>query len=236
MTINDVWNWTLFVSNKYQSSAISASEFNTACQVVATELINVKIGLPEQYRPGAPFPNQAYDVTQKITDDLAPFINPNVPIAKNVNGYFPKPADYYAFSSLSYYYIVNSKNCNENPTSTERFIEMVTDGELRIRQGNSIIPPELEYPIARLTLAGFDVYPKQIKNVMLTYLKAPIPPVYGYDVINDEYVYNAATSTQLDFPETLHTEFAMRIVRYFGINIKDEELEKSALIRLQQGQ
>lgn len=235
MQVNEIFNWVTFVSNKYQSGAISADEINLAFKVVATELINVKIGIPEQYRPGAPFPNQAYDVTQKITDDLAPFINPNVPIARNNNGYFPKPTDYYAYSSLSYNYIVNSDNCNDNPTSTQRFIEMVTDGELRIRLGNSIIPPDLRYPIARLTLAGFDIYPKQIKNVMLTYLKAPVPPVYGYDVINDEYVYNPNTSTQLDFPATLHTEFAMRVVRYLGINLKDMELEKSALERLAAG-
>jgi len=235
VSINDVWLFVGFVANKVQSGGYSASEFNNACQVVAIELFNVKVGLPEEYKPGAPFPRQAYDVTQKITDDLAPFINPNVPIARNNNGYFPKPADYYAYSSLCYNYVVNSDNCNDNPTSIQRVIEMVTDGELRIRLENSIIPPDLRYPVARLTLAGFDIYPKQIKNVMLTYLKAPVPPVYGYDVINDEYVYNPNTSTQLDFPATLHTEFAMRVVRYLGINLRAMELEKSALERLAAG-
>ena len=236
MQINQIWDWVSYVANGYQSGKFNAVEFNTACQVVAIELFNVKAGLPEGFKPGAPYVGQQYGVNDKITDDLSPFINHHFIINKNAAGYFPKPANYYTFSSLSFNYIENSKICNAQPTSVQRFIKLMNDSEWRVRIGNSIIPPTVEYPIAKVTNQGFQVAPTNITQIFLTYLQAPVPPVYGYTIVNDEYIYDPLTSTQLDFPEVLHPEFAMRIVRYLGINLRDTDLEQLAEQRIISGQ
>jgi len=234
MDINQVFNFVTFVSNKYQSGGLSPDNFNLACNVVSRELFNKLYGVPEDYKPGSPYPAIAYDVTQKITDDLRNFIH-DATLLKNANGYFVLPADYAAFSSLSFNYVVNSQIPGQPPTSQVRFIEVVTDSELRIRTNNSVIPPEPKYPIAVYKDAGIKILPNIINNVTLTYLKFPVIPVFAYTVVNDEYIYDAANSVQSDFPDTLSSEFAMRIVRYLGINISDVELEQAALQRLAAG-
>lgn len=235
MNIGEVFSWLNFVSNKQQSGSISPDEFNLACKVVSRELFNVKVGLPEEYQVGAPYPRQAYDVTQKITDDLRNFIVPDVAIAK-VNGYFPLPNDYAAYSSISYKYKKNADECGTAPESIINYIEVVDDAELRVRLADNVIMPTLKYPIAAYNLNGLKVYPKEINSISLTYLKYPKVPVFDYTVVNDEYVYKPATSTQIDFPETLHSEFAMRIARYVGINLREGELYQAAQERLKTGQ
>lgn len=232
MTINDIFNFVSYVSNKYQAGNLSPDDFNLSCQVVSVELFNVKIGLPEAYKMGAPYPPQAYEVTQKIKDDMRNFVT-LVPIQVANTGYFPYPTDYAAFSALNFDYIVSNPN---GPTLVPRKIDVLTDGEFNERLENSIVGPTMKRPIAVYQSPGILVRPIQVKTINLVYLRYPVIPVFGYNVVNDEYIYDPLTSTQTDFPETLHSEFSMRIVRYLSINISDTELEQAALQRLGAGQ
>lgn len=234
MNIGNVFNWLSFLGNKYQSGSISPEEFNLACNVVSRELFNVKMGLPEAYQVGAPYAPQQYQISQKITDDLRNFIK-DVTINK-ASGYFAIPADYAAFSSLSYKYILNDPDCGGNPTQIINYIEVVPDAELRVRLADNVIAPSLKYPVATYREAGILVYPKEINRIDLTYLRFPTVPVFGYTVTNDEYIYNPATSTQIDFPETLHSEFAVRIARYVGVNLREEQLIATMQERIKTGE
>lgn len=233
MNISEIFDWVLFLGNKYQAGNINAVEFNLACKAVTVELFNVKVGLPELYQPGAPYPPQAWQVSQKITDDLQPFIKDAV-IDKS-SGYFPLPSDYAAFSSLSYKYVLNDPNGGQ-PYSEINYIDVVTDAELRVRLADNVIMPTLKYPVATYRSQGILLYPTDISRITLTYLRYPTTPVYGYTITNDEYIYDATTSTQTDFPVTLHSEFAMRVARYMGINIRETEFEQLIESRLSKGQ
>ena len=233
MTIADIFDWVNQNLNKTASGSFSPIEFNLACSVVSRELFNVKMGLPEEYQAGAPYPRQAYQVTQKITDDLRNFIKDT-----NINktfGYFTLPADYAAFSSLSYKYIVNSTTAGGNPSQIINYIDVVSDSEVRTRLADNVIMPTLKYPVATYRESGLLVYPKEITNIDLTYLRFPATPVFGYTIVNDAYVYDPATSTQVDFPDTLHAEFAMRVGRYFSISIRESELYAMVQERIKAG-
>lgn len=234
MNIGQIFSWVNQNLNKEQSGSFSPEEFNLACNVVSRELFNVKVGLPESYQPGAPYPPQAYQITQKITDDLRNFIK-DVNITKS-SGYFPLPADYAAFSSLSYNYVLNSIECGENPESEINFIDVVADAELRARLQDNVIMPTLKYPVASFKASGIQVYPKEINTLTLTYLRYPVVPVFAYTVVNDAYVYDAATSTQTDYPETLHPEFAMRVGKYFGITLRENDFYAMMQERIKTGQ
>jgi hypothetical protein len=234
VSINEIFEWVNFISDKKGSGSISPDEFNLACNVVSRELFNVKAGLPEEYQVGAPYARQQYQVSQKITDDIRNFVK-DTTISK-ANGYFAYPADYAAFSSLRYSYTLNSPDCGGDPISTKRLVEVVTDAEKSIREEDGILYPTLEYPIAVYKEPGIQVLPKEITQVLLTYLRFPVVPVFGYTVSQDEYVYNPTTSTQVDFPATLHPEFAVRICKYLAINIREDELYAMVEQRLAKGQ
>lgn len=231
MDINEVFQFVSWVSNKYQAANISADEFNLACKVVTRDLFNVKIGLPEAYQPGSPYPPQAYQVTQKITDDMRVFIK-DVSITK-ASGYFALPTDYAALSSVSYHYVLNQTG--GAPLSELRYIEVLTDAELRSRLEDNVLAPDLKYPVAAYRSEGLLVYPTTINKLTLTYLRYPAVPVFGFSVSNDEYIYDANTSTQIDFPETLHSEICARICRYFSINIREAEFYTMIQERINKG-
>lgn len=234
MSISEIFDLVSWVANKYQAGAsMSANEFNLACKAVNIELFNVKVGLPEAYQAGAPYPPQAWQVTQKITDDLQPFIKDAV-IDKS-QGFFALPTDYAAFSSLSYKYVLNDPNGGQ-PYSEINYIDVVTDAELRVRLADNVVMPTLKYPVATYRAQGILLYPIDINRITLTYLRYPVTPVFGYTVSNDEYIYDSTLSTQVEYPATLHTEFAMRIARYLGINIYDDQLLQSIQERLKTGQ
>lgn len=235
MNIGQIFSWLNFVSNKNASGSISPDEFNLACNVVSRELFNVKMGLPEEYQVGAPYPRQAYQITQKITDDLRNFIK-DAPITKDVSGYFLLPNDYAAFSSLSYLYSLNSEECGGTPESRINFIDCVDDSEFRARLEDNVIMPTLRYPVATYRESGILIKPDEINRITLTYLRYPVVPVFAYTVTSDEYVYDAANSTQVDFPETLHAEFSVRVARYVGVNLRENELYAMVQERIKSGQ
>jgi len=139
--VNDIYLWVNFLANKYQSGAISDAEFNYALDAVNLDLFKLKVGLPEEYQVNAPFARQAWQVSNKISDDMRYFVT-QVDINKNVGGIFPYPADYGAFSSMRYQRILNQL-C-DTPDVKTRTIELITDAELSERLDNTIIPPDYD--------------------------------------------------------------------------------------------
>jgi hypothetical protein len=230
MNVQEIFEWVNFVANKLQSGAVSPEQFNRGLQVVNIEIFNKKYGLPEDYRIEIAQPRVTYQRTQKIIDDTWHFVKP-VTINK-VGLVFPIPADYYAFSSLTYTYVKNrditDPCCFESqdlePDIQEQSVDIATDIEFKFRLNNNVTKPTFNNPMARYTLSGLEVRPIEINRINLTYLKKPNTPFRAFTVVNDESIYDPVGSTQIEFPETVHPEFCVRIAKYFGINLRDEEL------------
>lgn len=233
--VNDIYLWLNFLVNSYQSGKISDDEFNQVIANVNLDLFKLKVGLPEEYQVNAPFARQAWQVSNKISDDMRYFIT-EVAIPKNAAGIFPYPTNYGAFSSLRYTRILNN-NC-DTPDVKTRTIELVTDAELSERLDNTIVTPDYDYPVGAWYAAGWKVYPKQINNVDLTYLRLPTTPFrnFIYDPVTDLTQYNPIGSVQPDYPKTLWVDFAVMCAKYVGINLRETELYQMAQQRQLSGQ
>lgn len=234
MTVQELYEWVNFLANKQQSGEITDSNFNTALSVVNIELFRYETGMPESYQIGSPQPPVAWQLTNTISDDLRSFIV-NVPIQK-VNDFYAYPADYGVFSSMWFNYTMNSTNGGQ-PTYQKRWVEPVSDSELRLRLISTIKPPSNFYPIAAWYNNGFKVFPDNINRIELTYLKVPATPVRGFtQAANDQTIYDPTTSVQLEYPQTLHPNFAVRVARYYGVSIREEELYAWMQERKREGQ
>jgi len=233
--LNDIYLWVNFLSDSYQSRKVSDDEFNQIIDATNLDLWKLKVGLPEEYQMNAPFPRQAWQISNKISDDMRYFIT-EADITKNSSGIFPYPTDYGAFSSLRYTRILNN-NC-DTPDVKTRTIELVTDGELSERLDNTIIPPNFDYPVGAWYAAGWKVYPQIINDVRLTYLRLPTKPFrnYTFDPVTDLTNYDPIGSVQLDFPKTLWIDFAVMCVKYLSINIREADLYQMAQQRQLSGQ
>lgn len=236
MTINVFYKWINFMANKQQSGAVSPDEFNLCLEALSLEPLKIKLGLPEEYQIGVPFARQSYQVSQMITDDVRKFIK-EVVINKNSSGYFEIPNDYILFSSMKYTFVGMADDCQAGAFTETQTIESVTDGELPFRLSNSIVPPTLDYPICAFYSGGIKVFPKEISQVELTYVRKPVTPFRNYLVTsNDEEIFDPNGSIDFEYPEIMHNDIAVLIAKYFGINLKDADLVNFAQTRQITGQ
>jgi hypothetical protein len=108
--------------------------------------------------------------------------------------------------------------------SAEVGIEVVEAGEWPARIKSDIEHPSLEYPIVRLSGSNVEVRPSSISKTILHFLKAPTKPVWGYTYNGNRMVYNAASSTQLEWHKSAHNDIILRACSYLGIPTDNQSL------------
>lgn len=155
---------------------------------------------------------------------------------RSSDGYFKLPSDYEVFSSLLRPIFTNAPECDGTPTKIWRKVEVVTEGERVERLQSRLVYPTPKKPIGCFYQGGIFVDPEGVDRVRLAYLKLPKTPVRGYTVTNNQDIYNASTSVQFDWPEIVHPDFIMRVCRYIGINLREEELVRYMLERIKSGE
>lgn len=85
--------------------------------------------------------------------------------------------------------------------------------------------PTIRKPVLTQNAAGFMVIPKNIGFIVLDYFKVPRKAVFSYTVDgSDNIVYDPATSVQLEWPRTVKTEFLNRLLKKYGIYIREPYL------------
>lgn len=236
MTVDDIYKTVNFLANKHQSKAISPEEFNLALQLVNLEFFKEKYGLPEEYRPGVHLPRQAWQMTQKITDDLS-FLLLSASITIDADGMGTLPTNYVHHSSTAFKYVLNAEECGsgQQPGVCLVPIEVIMDDEWNTRLCDSIMEPTLRYPVMRFFGKTIEVAPKKLGTIEMKYLALPQTPERRFTFTNDDDVYDANLSTQLQWPEQTHPDFISRILVYVGINIREYDIVNFAQLRKQQG-
>ena len=68
----------------------------------------------------------------------------------------------------------------------------------------------------------YQIFPKDLGNVVFTYLRLPIPAVWGFTLVNGEPVYDATTSTDSEFPDECIQDIALKMASILGISVKDQ--------------
>jgi len=241
-TIFDIFTFINWRANKEQNGRVfTPDNFNLAGQFTDYELMKLKYGLPEQYRPGMPLPAQAWEITQEITDALVHLKvymggrdNPQLKV--DLNGFADKPIDYLHYSSLAY--VVINNNCSDGEeVETRSPIEVVRDGDWDLRVSNILKKPTFDNPICRINNNYIEFRPKKLGFVDFTYLRKPIPAVLGY-TINEETTnieYDPSTSTQPDWPEQMFNEYANILYSWLSVNIQSQINIQDAQLRKTQG-
>lgn len=226
MDIWDVYQAVLYKINKDQrGEAYSPDEFNRMLKLVNTDYFKLKYGLPEEYRPGSQLPRQAWQNSQKITDDLRNCVvhmgGPNPPLYVGADGYALLPADYIHQSTVY---------------SDYGDIEVLNDDDFSGRLFKSLKKPTLKHAICRVMGALLEFAPKTINSVNFTYLRMPKTAFLDYTIIADEPTYlpiggvhdgsvlppgTPSRTTQLEWSEQCHSDIVALMESYATDNLKD---------------
>lgn len=241
MNVNEILQYVNFRLNKEQSGrSMTEDQYNLILSVINIEYMKWKYGLPEEYQPGSPIPRQFWEATQKITDDMrwAKVKMGGQEGAKMMvdqNGIAQIPSDYLHYSSIWYTYSLNSKDCGTKPATKVYPIEVLFDSQVGDRISHPVKGPTLKYPFCCFYNNYIEFWPKEISSVDFTYIRVPRTPVYAYTVVNDEAVYNANGSVQLEWPVDCHADIANLIVSLASENLRDQFMKQVSEQRKERG-
>jgi hypothetical protein len=240
-TIWDIYQFVNFRLNKEQSGRVFTPEnFNLACSFADFELMKLKYGLPEQYRPGSPVPAQGWEITQEITDALSHLKvymggKNEAQLLIDKNGYANIPDNYLHYSAIAH--VDYDSNCSDEEQEEIRTpVEVVKDGDWDPRISDTLTKPDMEYPICRFNSGYIEFRPRKLGAVDFTYLRQPIPAVLGYTIdANYNIVYDELTSTQPDWPVQMYNELAVILYNWMAVNVQSQVNIQDAQQRKIQG-
>jgi hypothetical protein len=239
MNLGELKLYLNYVLNKEQrGGALTPSRFNSLLKRCNLKHFKKKIGLPEEYRIGQPLSRQAFELTQKLSDDIRPFVismdDFNGMLSVDSDGHSVIPSNMYYPSSLGYRYILNSATCGISEEMKP--IEVLIDAQWNHRLASHIRPPSLAYPIAIFRDGYIEFRPKTLQFVNFTYVRYPVDPVYAYTLVNDVDVYDAANSIELEWDNVNILDIAYLILNEMGINLREGQIQQFSEMRKQEGQ
>jgi len=176
------------------------------------------LGLPEGFYNNQPTTGRAFEVMQRSTGVARRFKISGTLAITNTLATIP----------ANYFYVTGINNGNEP-------VDIVTDGQWGPRISNSITYPEDDYPICRFFSAEIQFLPSTVSSVSWTYLRKPTPPVYVTKFENGITVYDAASSTELDWGETEVQDIIALILSDVGVPMDPTSIESYAQLKNQQG-
>jgi hypothetical protein len=223
MTLFEQWELVNYIANKdYSGNVISPDRFGQLVKVVDLDLFKVKMGLPEDYQPGAPISRQYLDATKRLTDETR-FLKKRVAAQPVTLGIVAYPADYFGGNSIRYGY---QRQVDGSTKVLWKPVEELTEDQYSDRAGNFTKEPTVKNPVCVTRSDGIHIYPASIVQVDFTYIRYPVEPVFAY-VQQTGYI-TAGASTEYEWPKHLHRDLTMMILSYIGINIREQQLEQYA--------
>jgi len=220
MTLGEIYTLIEFIVNKDYGNIITPERFKMLIKVVNIDLFRQKYGIPEEYQPGRPIPNERADITLKNTDDLKAF-KLRLPNRTVEDGVMLYPADYAHRDTVVYNY---SKTINSVATSLPRPVEILRESEFASREGNYTKRPTLQNPIGVMRVDGIHIRPITIASCDLNYYRFPADPEFVYTEEDGYFTYDSASSTEPEWGKDEHFTLTKMCLALIGVNLRIEEI------------
>lgn len=184
-----------------------------------------------------------YQKTTAVTDSLLDFIKKSN-LAIDDTGLMAYPSDYVHFIAVRAYDPVSlaaaTAVCDdENPVDYSKIpqlnVKIIDNDKLGGRLMSKVVAPTKERPIATFYNDGLKFYPIDLGVAIFEYLRLPVNAVWGYTT--DAYgleVYDSATSTNFEWSEQVQNTLVARICKYFGVEVREQDLIQAANMIQQQ--
>lgn len=235
MTIDEAKKYVYAKARKNQVGNIKLADLNIYFKRAQLEIVNSLWGNIQEYQPGRPIPRKAFEMTQTISDDLAPLITTTT-VYNMTSGRADKPTDFLYYINLESDYYINPTSCiADDQFQSWVQVDLITHGQKPDRLNSQINYPDASYPIAVNYGSYFQLYPDNIARVKISYLRKPVDPIWAYTMIDSQPVYDSGNSVNFELPEGTHNSICEKVLEYFGISTRDTELYQAAESKLEKG-
>ena len=215
MDLEDIFDLLNFYINKFTGSYYTVSELEILVD-------NAQMGVYSDYK-------SKYATSQLIKEILAPF-RANYNFTTLVSGYVIVPAtDYLDLLDIQIYFQVSNRTIYYP-------VPLVNEDARAERLNSQIEPVTVTSPIGEQTAPKtFRLYPASAYNGNVTYLRRPVAPVFGYNLISGRViVYNSATSTQLEWRQSELNLIILKSLSGIGINLRADDIQNWSQIKTMQ--
>ncbi len=214
VSINLVKNYTQYLIRKNTNGNLSPEQFNLIINRASRKIFVERTGNPHQYQIGNPSSQMAFQITQKITEDLKIF-QENANLILSAQGIVNYPTNLaYTIPGLSY---VTSKKGKKIYVP----IEIVDKDKEGYRLSSQIVSPTKSDPIAIFENTYIQVYPIGISNIRFPYLRYPKDAVWSYTLVNNRPEFDPVNSVDLEWEDLVINDIVIQALMSIGISIKD---------------
>lgn len=205
--INDFKLFVEYCANKVQVGGyVSPSQFNMLANRAQMQVFE------KDY--------QTYLQTKNIPDFLKTFLKNTVFQVPPTTAIYSAPSDFEHVAAMRRY--------APGSPGIEIPVEETRDESWGELQRSQLLKPTLQFPKYMEFGSEFRFLPKNIGIIKLDYFKTPVAPVWGYVYTSGRPVYDSATSTDFEFPESYLNSVASNYLALIGVNLKDGELSAFA--------
>lgn len=175
-----------------------------------------------------------YATSQHIKDALAPFRSSyTFGYNDTLNGVItiPSNTNYLNLLDCHIEYDISARSITKQVG-----IAMVNEDQRANRLDSQIDPVAATSPIGEMIGARtIQLYPKVQYRGVVTFLRRPVAPVFGYSVISGSViVYDPNTSTQLEWSEEWQNAVLIKALSSIGINLQDGQIAQYAQLKTQE--
>jgi hypothetical protein len=207
--INDVYNFLTFIVRKERGVFITIPE---AMQT----LDNAQLEATEDWFAG-------YGATQILHDAIRK-LRTQVQFTSASDGMVTFVSDY--LHMIGNPYTVTGSSVNA--------VRFVNEDELPYALTSQLRPVSTSKPIAKDSSVGFQLYPQSTQTGFYNYLRRPATPVLGYTQTGRTITYDANTSTQLEFTDVYINNIIARALKFWGINMAEQDIQQFAQLQTQE--
>jgi hypothetical protein len=207
--INDVYNFLVFIVRKERGVFITIPE---AMQTID----NAQLEATEDWF-------SQYGVTQIIHDAIRK-LRSQVQFTSASDGQVTFASDY--LHMIGNPYTVTGSTINA--------VRFVNEDELPFALTSQLRPVSTAKPIAKDTAVGFQIYPQSTQTGFYNYLRRPATPVLGYTQAGRTITYNPNTSVQLEFTDVYINNIIARALKFWGINMAEQDIQQFAQLQTQE--
>lgn len=207
--INDIYNQMLFIVRKERGVFVTVNE---AMQT----LDNAQLEAVEDWF-------STYGTTQIIHDAIRK-LRVQKSFTSDSTGLVTFDADY--LHLIGGAYTVSGSTINN--------VRFLNEDELALALKSQLRAVSTSNPIAIDASVGFRLYPAAIQSGFYNYLKRPATPVLGYTQSGRTITYNPGTSTQLEFTDVYINNIISRALKFWGINMAEQDIQQFAQIQTQE--
>lgn len=207
--INDIYNQMLFIVRKERGVFVTVNE---AMQT----LDNAQLEATEEWF-------STYGATQIIHDAIRK-LRVQKSFTSDSTGLVTFDADY--LHLIGGAYTVSGSTINN--------VRFLNEDELALALKSQLRAVSTSNPIAIDASVGFRLYPASTQSGFYNYLRRPATPVLGYTQSGRTITYDPNTSTQLEFTDVYINNIISRALKFWGINMAEQDIQQFAQIQTQE--